>query len=426
MAKKMLTSIGIEALRAKAKRQEIRDLGAPGLYLIVQPSGHKGFAMRLTRPDGRIAKLTLGPFDPSSDAEREPEIGKPLTLAAARRLAADVGHQRAMGRDVMKSVEVTRVADTFASSVKDFIKGHAKPKTRGWRGTAKLLGLSAEGEVIKGGLVDRWANRPLAEIGSGDIYNVVEEARQRGVPGMAAKGEGPSENAGQTSPLRFVEVLLLAPPPSQDRGQSSRVRSSSRSRSDARPGSDRCRGRQVLESRGRGADVRSLVEVALADGMQVERGSRDAPRRDRRRALDHPRIADQEQEALRRPAAADGAGLDRVEEDGLRVHDHRAVAAFRLVEAEEQIGRGDGRRRAALAVARLRRTTATGMADIGVLPHVVEACLNHVSGARAGIAGTYNRALYAEEKKAALARWSAHVAGLVAGNVVPLRDRKKS
>ena len=43
----------------------------------------------------------------------------------------------------------------------------------------------------------------------------------------------------------------------------------------------------------------------------------------------------------------------------------------------------------------LRRTAATGMAELGVLPHVVEAALNHVSGARAGVAGVYNKATYA-------------------------------
>ena len=63
----------------------------------------------------------------------------------------------------------------------------------------------------------------------------------------------------------------------------------------------------------------------------------------------------------------------------------------------------------------LRRTCATGMAEIGVAPHLVEAALNHVSGAKAGVAGIYNRALYAEEKKAALARWSSHVKGIVEG-----------
>jgi integrase len=72
----------------------------------------------------------------------------------------------------------------------------------------------------------------------------------------------------------------------------------------------------------------------------------------------------------------------------------------------------------------LRRTAATGMAEIGIPPHIVEAALNHVSGARAGVAGTYNRAAYAPEKKAALERWADHIAGLVSGRaakVVPIR-----
>lgn len=72
----------------------------------------------------------------------------------------------------------------------------------------------------------------------------------------------------------------------------------------------------------------------------------------------------------------------------------------------------------------LRRTTATGMAEIGIAPHIVEAALNHISGAKAGVAGTYNRAAYAEEKRAALERWALHVQGLVSerpANVVKMR-----
>src|SRR5262249_44184762 len=38
----------------------------------------------------------------------------------------------------------------------------------------------------------------------------------------------------------------------------------------------------------------------------------------------------------------------------------------------------------------LRRTAATGMAELGVLPHIVEAVLNHVSGHKGGVAGVYN------------------------------------
>jgi len=50
----------------------------------------------------------------------------------------------------------------------------------------------------------------------------------------------------------------------------------------------------------------------------------------------------------------------------------------------------------------LRRTWATRAADCGVQPHVIEACLNHVSGHKAGVAGVYNRAIYAVEKRQAM------------------------
>ena len=59
----------------------------------------------------------------------------------------------------------------------------------------------------------------------------------------------------------------------------------------------------------------------------------------------------------------------------------------------------------------LRRTVATRLGDQGALPHVVEAILNHISGHRAGVAGIYNRAIYAAEKREALVRWAETVAG---------------
>jgi integrase len=63
----------------------------------------------------------------------------------------------------------------------------------------------------------------------------------------------------------------------------------------------------------------------------------------------------------------------------------------------------------------LRRAVATGMGEIGVLPHVIEATLNHVSGHRAGVAGTYNRAAYEGEKAQALSRWNDHLMAIVGG-----------
>jgi integrase len=57
----------------------------------------------------------------------------------------------------------------------------------------------------------------------------------------------------------------------------------------------------------------------------------------------------------------------------------------------------------------LRRTCATGMAELGVQPHIIEAVLNHVSGHKAGVAGIYNRAKYADEMRSALQRWADHL-----------------
>ena len=71
----------------------------------------------------------------------------------------------------------------------------------------------------------------------------------------------------------------------------------------------------------------------------------------------------------------------------------------------------------------LRRTYATGAAEIGVQPHIIEAILNHVSGHKSGISGIYNRAIYEAEKTTALSRWAEHVAKVVEGsdsNVTPL------
>jgi integrase len=57
----------------------------------------------------------------------------------------------------------------------------------------------------------------------------------------------------------------------------------------------------------------------------------------------------------------------------------------------------------------LRRTCATGMAELGILPHVIEAVLNHVSGHKGGVAGIYNRAKYSDEMRDALQRWADHL-----------------
>jgi integrase len=99
-----------------------------------------------------------------------------------------------------------------------------------------------------------------------------------------------------------------------------------------------------------------------------------------------------------------------------RALDTRVFARFREKDKKAQL--------APWRLHDIRRTVATRLGDIGVLPHVVEAILNHVSGHKAGVAGVYNRATYAVEKRRALEVWGEHVAEMVTGrpsNVTPLK-----
>ena len=57
----------------------------------------------------------------------------------------------------------------------------------------------------------------------------------------------------------------------------------------------------------------------------------------------------------------------------------------------------------------MRRTVATGLQRLGIRLEVTEACLNHISGASAGIVAVYQRHNWATEKRDALDKWVAHV-----------------
>jgi integrase len=94
----------------------------------------------------------------------------------------------------------------------------------------------------------------------------------------------------------------------------------------------------------------------------------------------------------------------------------KAALEKRVVEAREKAANNDRNERNKIRcmpdwrLHDLRRTAATTMADrLGVLPHIVEAILNHVSGHRSGVAGVYNRAKYEAEMRQALQRWAEHV-----------------
>jgi integrase len=68
----------------------------------------------------------------------------------------------------------------------------------------------------------------------------------------------------------------------------------------------------------------------------------------------------------------------------------------------------------------LRRTMVTRMAEkLRIMPHIIEAVVNHVGGHKAGVAGVYNRADYPEQTRQALTAWGEHLLAIVEGRAVP-------
>jgi integrase len=133
MSTKQLTDTKVRNLKPDpAKRLEIPDGG--GLYLVVQPSGAKGWALRY-RLHGKPQKLTLGSLFVGDIAEApEPKIGGLLTLKHARKIAAEVAIQIGKGNDPVaskrraKDEQDRRRENTFWAVAEAYMKREAGMK----------------------------------------------------------------------------------------------------------------------------------------------------------------------------------------------------------------------------------------------------------------------------------------------------------
>lgn len=105
-----LTFAAIEKIKGREERAEFPDDLPRGLYLVVQPSGAKSWAVRY-RFGGKPRKLTLGVYPV-------------LDLPAARAAAVNALQAVAAGRD--PAVERKQAAETVDSAVDEFVEQHLK------------------------------------------------------------------------------------------------------------------------------------------------------------------------------------------------------------------------------------------------------------------------------------------------------------
>ena len=444
-----LTALAVTKRKAKNKRREISD--GKGLYLIIQPTGAKSWALRYRSPsDGKPVKLTLGlAFVAETEgAEPDPVLGaKGLTLAAARRLAAELQHRIAQGIDpaaeYLAKKRGTASADadreSFGAAARDFIR-HARRETKSWRDAAAMLGVryaeDGTAEFIRGGLAERWRNMPVAAITGKMAVALIDEVREEGIPGLPRRKAEPSESRARA----FSSVLsrLFNWLVKKDRLDVNPL--IGRERPKPSPSRER-----VLSDAEIAAFWKATGEIGGPFGAALRLMLITGARRDEVGAM---------------PKSELSADLTTWNLPGDRTkngHPH-AVPLSPLAREIVQTLDGDGvyvftfngwspiagwskvkRRLNALmppgtqpwVIHDLRRTCATNLQKLGVRLEVTETVLNHISGSRAGITGIYQRHKFEGEAKTAMELWARRLAEIVEGrpadanaNVLPMPLRQ--
>jgi integrase len=441
---KALTAAAVVKLRAGRTRREIPD-GTSGLRLLIQPSGAKSWAVRFRRPNGKSAKLTLGTCDDNgSEGTQEPVIGGHLSLAAARRLAAETRRQLALGRDPaaaylvekqrLRAAAIETSANNFSAAARDFVEQHGRKKVRRWKEQARLLGLEpADLTLIPKGLAERWRDRPIAEIDGHDIHGIVDETRRMGAPGLERRSEGVTESRGRAM---FAVLSILFRWLVQHR-RISRNPCADVHRPAAAPARDRVLNDiEIVKfwaaAHNVGEPFGAVLRLLLLSGARLNEiaGLRWDELSEDGTALNIPGTRTKNHRAYVVPLAPMArdivAGIPRIEGCSFlfSTNGRTPVSGWSKIKKRLDRAMGDP---PAWRIHDLRRCAVTGMAESGIAPHVIELVVNHVSGARAGVAGIYNKSELLPERRVALERWAAHVAGLVAGksaDVVPLRGQR--
>ena len=342
----------------------------PGLYLIVQPTGAKTWAVRY-RLHGRSHKHTIGRY-PIFDLKAAREAGTKALRAVAE------------GRQPRE-----QQADSVDAAIAQFMERYAKQRYR-------PRSLQETERILNRHVLAHWRGRKLDSITRHDVRALLD--------GVSAPVMANRIHAFLSKFFSWaVEADLLTNSPV------TRIK---------RPFAERSRDRvltdaelkavwQAAEKEGYpfGAIVQLLVltgqrrgEVAGMKWSEVVGDTWTLPKERTKNAKLHT-------VPLSRQAAAIVTASPHISDFVFSVNGTSAARGFTRSK----------RRFDALAgfsdwhLHDLRRTTASGMARLGVNLPVIERALNHVSGSFAGIVGVYQRHEFAEEKRAALQLWADHV-----------------
>src|SRR3984885_8643614 len=399
MPRKKLTDLFVAKVGAPDKgRVEYFDTTFPALALRVTESGHKSWAL-FYRKSGRLRRYTIGPypaFDPS----------------AARKAASAALHKVQAGGDPADEKRARRLApkpeaDDFASVGREYLERQVKRNTAAstYHETARIIAQD---------VIPEWGKRPIGSIAKRDVIALIDKKVASGAEVQANRilarlktlfGWAIEKDRIEINPCDGLK------PPTKEKARD-----------------------RVLNE----AEIRAFwaatKELGWPFGSLFRLLILTAQRRDEVATMEWSEI-DLERHvwSLPREKAKNDQGHDvhlsqqavdlllalpRIE-GGLVFSTNGRTAVSGFSRSKERLdglmGQSIGPQVHPWILHDLRRTAATGMAGLRVLPHVVDRILNHTSGTIRGVARVYNRFEYGEERKAALEAWGRKVDAIVTG-----------
>jgi integrase len=361
----------------------------PGLYLVLQPSGARSWAVRY-RGGGRPRKHTLGSY-PTIDLKTARDLaGRALRAAAeGRDPGREKAHDRAAGRDTVEAI------------AEQFIKRHCSRKNRPSTktGTERLL---------RQYVLPRWGTRLARDITRRDVIDLLDRIVDAGKPIAANRVLAAVRKMFNWCLERDIleKTPFAGVKPPTDEQPRDRVLKDSEIRA------------AWLAADQLGGPFGALVKILILTGQRRDEVARMQWAELNLEAalwvLPPERVKNKlaHEIPLSAPALAVLEALPRVGDQFVLTTSGEAPSS--------NYSKGKRRLDALLPsdmlawrLHDLRRSVASGMAQIGVSLPVIEKCLNHISGTFSGIVSVYQKHTFADEKRAAFDAWGAFVADLV-------------
>jgi integrase len=407
----MLTDMGIKKLALPDKRREVPDGKVSGLYLVVQPSGAKSWALRY-RIAGKPAKLTLGPYPP-------------VDLSTARRRAQEALGVIAGGKDPAAAKRDSRAAAKCEREAEDsrldriaasYVDRHVR------RNVGKTWGKEIE-RLLRVEILPKLGDKHIGAIKKQHILGLLDDIVDRGAPVAANRTFAVLRQLFNWAIDR--DLIEASPMP---KGAPSAETRRDRVLSDAE-----------IQMVWRAFDsvgwpIGSIAKLLLLTGARRDEIAEgrwseiDIESKTWTLAKERSKNGVAHEIPLSDAAVTILKGMPRIAGKAGFIFTTRGSASVGgFSTAKLAIDSAIGEALPHWTFHDLRRTAASGMAGLGIAPHIVEAALNHKSGTIKGVAAVYNRYSYASEKRAALDAWARRletiVSGALASNVVELKAR---